>query len=111
MTERRQHTRFKALGLTTPYGEVMNISDSGMGVFRKGRVSCNLGDELKLVLGHGGEEIELDVRVARVAKVGLFRHEVGFEFVNVTEETLTRMWSLTDAACSEFTGPRCYLAA
>ncbi|MEO0476058.1 MAG: PilZ domain-containing protein [Planctomycetota bacterium] len=111
MSERRQHTRFKALGLSTPFGEVMDVSDSGIGVFRKGRVSCSVGDEVQLYLSHGSTEIELEARVARIEYVGLFRHEIGFEFVNVNEETLTRLWSLTDSACSEFTGPRCYVAA
>ncbi|MGB0769001.1 MAG: PilZ domain-containing protein [Phycisphaeraceae bacterium] len=112
MSERREHTRFKTLGLTTtPYGEVMDISDSGMGVFRKGRVICAVGDDVTMVLGHGTEEIELNARVVRVSNVGLFRHEIGFEFVGITEETLSKIWSLTDTACSEFAGPRCYLAA
>jgi hypothetical protein len=111
MSERRQHTRFKALGLSTPFGEVMDVSDSGMGVFRKGKLGCEIGDEVKLYLSHGSTEIELNARVARISKVGLFRHEIGFEFVNINEETLTKIWTLTDSACSEFTGPRCYVAA
>ncbi len=111
MSERRQSTRLKTLGLSTPYGEVMDISDSGMGVFRKGRVVCAIGDEVKLVLSHGSSDIELNARVARVANVGLFRHEIGFEFIGISEETLTALWSLTDNACSEFSGPRCFIAA
>ena len=111
MSERRQHTRFKALGLSTPFGEVMDISDSGIGVFRKGKVPCSVGDEVTLYLSHDSEEIELNARVARIEYVGLFRHEIGFEFVGIDEDTLTRLWSLTDSACSEFTGPRCFVAA
>ena len=111
MSERRQNSRFKALGLSTPYGEVMDISDSGMGVFRKGRVICAVGDEVKLHLSHGSVEIELKARVARIANVGLFRHEIGFEFVGIDEATLTELWKLTDNACTEFTGPRCFIAA
>ena len=112
MSERRENTRFKTVGLTTtPYGEVMDISDSGMGVFRKGRVICAVGDEVTMVLGHGTEEIELHARVVRIDNVGLFRHEIGFEFVDINEETLTKLWTLTDNACSEFSGPRCYIAA
>jgi len=89
----------------------MNISDSGMGVFRKGRVVCAVGDEVKLYVSHGSAEIKLNARVARVANVGLFRHEIGFEFIGISEETLTELWCLTDNACSEFTGPRCFIAA
>lgn len=103
--------RFKALGLSTPFGEVMDVSDSGIGVFRKGKLNCQVGDEVKLYLSHDATEIELNARVVRISKVGLFRHEIGFEFVGVSEETLTQLWTLTDSACSEFTGPRCYVAA
>lgn len=89
----------------------MDLSDSGMGVFRKGRVVCAIGDEVKVYLGHGADEIELTARVARISNVGLFRHEIGFEFVGVDEATLTKLWSLSENVCSEFAGPRCYLAA
>ena len=100
------------MGMTTsPYGEVMDISDSGMGVFRKGRVICAIGDDVKMYLSHGSKEIELNARVVRIDNVGMFRHEIGFEFVGIDEATLTEIWSLTDNACSEFTGPRCFIAA
>ena len=111
MSDRRQNTRFKALGLSTPYGEVIDISDSGLGVYRKGKLACEIGDEVKLYLSHEQTEIELTARVVRIDKVGMFRHEIGFEFVGVDEETLTRVWTLTDSACSEFAGPQCYIAA
>ena len=111
MTDRRNNARFKALGLSTPLGEVMNISDTGLGVFRKGKLTCAIDDEVKLFLSHENSQIELTARVARIDKVGLFRHEIGFEFIGVSEQTLTEIWSLTDSACSEFTGPRCFIAA
>lgn len=111
MTERRLNSRFKTQGLATPYGEVMDISDSGMGVFRKGRVICGVGDEVPIYLSHGSTEIKVKARVVRVSNVGLFRHEIGFEFIDANEELLTKLWSMTDNAWSEFTGPRCYIAA
>lgn len=89
----------------------MDISDSGIGVFRKGRVNCSIGDDVKLYLNHGSKEIELNARVVRIDNIGMFRHEIGFEFVGIDEETLTELWTLTDQACSEFTGPRCFIAA
>jgi len=103
--------RLKTRGLSTPFGEVMDISDSGLGVFRKGKLNCSIGDEVKVVLSHADTVIEANARVARIAKVGLFRHEIGMEFVGVTEETLSRIWSLTNMASSAYTGPRCYIAA
>lgn len=111
MGERRQNKRYKTQGLSTPFGEVMNISDAGMGVFRKGHVICAVGDEVKLHLSHGSTDFQLKARVARVVKVGLFRHEIGFKFVGIDAATRTEIAKLTDNTCSEFTGPRCYIAA
>jgi c-di-GMP-binding flagellar brake protein YcgR len=111
MSERRENMRFKALGLSTPFGEVMDISDSGLGIFRKGKVNCQIGDEINVVLRHEDMVIEASARVVRIDKVGMFRHEIGMEFVGINEDTLTKIWSLTDMACSAYTGPRCYIAA
>ena len=111
MSDRRKQPRFKALGLSTPFGEVTDISDAGLGVFRKGKIDLSLGDTVTLAISHENAELEITARVARIDKVGLFRHEVGFVFVDVDEDTLTRIWTLADSACSEFAGPRCWVAA
>lgn len=111
MSDRRKQPRLKALGLSTPYGEVIDISDNGMGVFRKGKVQVEVGDTVSIHLSHESIECDVQARVVRIAPVGAFRHEIGFEFIDADEQTLTRLWSLTDSACSEFTGPRCWVAA
>ncbi|MGB1123985.1 MAG: PilZ domain-containing protein [Phycisphaeraceae bacterium] len=111
MSDRRENMRFKALGLKTAFGEVMDISDSGIGVFRKGKVNCSIGDQVKVFISHENTVIEAKARVVRINKVGMFRHEIGMEFVGITEDTLTQIWALTDMACSAYTGPRCYIAA
>ena len=111
MSDRRQQPRFKALGLSTAFGEVVDISDSGIGVFRKGKVKVAIGDNVTVHLRHESIEVELAARVVRIDPAGLFRHEIGFEFIDPDEATLTQVWSLADSACSEFTGPRCWVAA
>lgn len=111
MAERRQNTRFKALGLTTPFGDVLDISDSGIGLFRKGRMQLSLGDTVTLELRHEGVEISLTAKVVRIDPAGLFRHEIGFEFVEIEEETRIKIRSLAHSACSEFASPRCWVAA
>ena len=111
MSDRRQNTRFKALGLSTPYGEVIDISDSGLGVYRKGKLACEIGDEVKLFLSHEQTEIELTARVVRIDKVGMFRHEIGFAFVDPSEEMLTQIWALASSSSSTYTCPRCWVAA
>lgn len=111
MADRRQNQRLKTQGLSSCLGEVIDISDTGIGVFRKGKVEVTIGDQKTLVLSHENTEIQLSARVARIDKVGMFRHEIGFEFIDVDEQTLQDVWAMTDTACSEFTGPRCWLAA
>jgi len=111
MSDRRQNARFRTLGLSTPFGEVIDISDSGLGVFRKGKVEVNIGDNVTVHLSHENTQIEMAARVVRIDKVGLFRHEIGLEFIGVGEETLTTLWSMADAACSAYTSPRCWIAA
>lgn len=111
MSDRRQSTRYKALGLSTPFGEVIDVSDSGIGVFRKGRVICAIGDHVTVHLSHEITDIELTAKVVRINNVGLFRHEIGFQFVGIDEGTRDQLRAMTQSACSEFTGPRCYLAA
>lgn len=111
MNDRRQSKRFKALGLSTPFGEVIDISDKGIGVFRKGRVVCAIGDTVTIYLRHEGRDIELTAKVVRIDNVGLFRHDIGFQFVGIDEGTRDQVRAMTEQACNEFTGPRCYLAA
>lgn len=89
----------------------MDISDSGLGVFRKGRMPLSLGEEVSVHLSHEGIEVELTARVARIDPVGLFRHEIGLEFVDANEDKLTKIWAMADSACNEFSSPRCWIAA
>lgn len=111
MTDRRFNRRLKTHGLSTPYGEVVDISDSGMGVFRKGKLDLAVGDAVSIHVSHDNAEINLSARVARIDKVGLFRHEIGFAFVDISEETLTQVWALASSSASLYTCPRCFIAA
>lgn len=111
MTERRKSTRYKVKGLSTPFGEVIDVSDTGLGVFRKGRVICAIGDTVTIYLSHESKEIELAAKVVRIDNVGLFRHDIGFQFVDIDEGTRDELRAMTQQACNEFTGPRCYIAA
>ena len=59
MSDRRQNARFQTLGLSTPFGEVLDISDSGVGVFRKGKVEVEVGDEVTVHVRHEQTEVQL----------------------------------------------------
>ena len=111
MTDRRSNSRLKTYGLSTPYGEIIDISDSGLGVFRKGKLDLAIGDTVSVHISHDNTEIELTASVARINKVGLFRHEIGFVFVDPSEEMLTQVWALASSSASLYTCPRCWVAA
>lgn len=111
MTDRRSNSRLKTYGLSTPYGEIIDISDSGLGVFRKGKLDLGIGDTVSVHISHEASEVELTARVARIDKVGLFRHEIGFAFVDINEDTLTQIWALASSSGSAYTCPRVWVAA
>lgn len=111
MSERRENQRIKTRGLSTPFGEVMDLSESGIGVFRKGSVACSIGDTVSVYLAHGSYEIDLTAKCVRISRVGLFRHEIGFAFVNIDQATRDEICALMNSAGIELSSPRCWIAA
>ena len=111
MTDRRAQTRFATRGLSTPFGEVTNISDTGLCIFRKGKMDLRVDQQLTLRISHEVAEATVKARVARIEKLGLFRHEVGLQFIEVDVATLAQIRRVTEAGCLEFSGPRCWVAA
>lgn len=111
MSDRRSQPRFSTLGLSTPFGQVTNISDNGLGLFRKGKMDLQVGQTMNLRISHDQAEAEVTARVARIERLGLFRHEIGFEFIEVDVATLASIRRVTEAGCNEFVGPRCWVAA
>jgi hypothetical protein len=89
--DRRKMPRVPTQGLTTPYGEVMNLSVGGLALFRKGSLGVHLGQRLTVRLEHEGSVIQLDGRVQRVRPMGLFRHEIGLRFVDLMPQTVHQL--------------------
>jgi|GEM_PF-2551744 len=111
MWDRRQNQRIRTRGLSTPFGEVIDISPAGLAVFRKGRMDLELEKRVTLHLSYEGHDTELTARVVRIDPVGLFRHEIGFAFVDADEQTIQKVMAIAQYACSEFAGPQCWVAA
>ncbi|MEM1355109.1 MAG: PilZ domain-containing protein [Planctomycetota bacterium] len=111
MSDRRSQPRFATRGLATSFGEVTNISDTGLCVFRKGKMDLDLDQQLILRISHELAEARVKARVARIERLGLFRHEIGLQFIEVDVATLAQIRRVTEAGCQEFSGPRCWVAA
>ncbi|XAL99191.1 PilZ domain-containing protein [Phycisphaeraceae bacterium D3-23] len=111
MQDRRQKPRFSTLGLTTPFGQVTNISDAGLCIFRKGKLELAVGQTVNLVVQHEQAEASLKGIVIRIEPLGLFRHEIGVEFTAVDVNELGGIRRLIELAHAESVSPSCYLAA
>ena len=109
--DRRQHPRVPTPGATTLFGDVMDLSESGACLFRKGTPGCTVGDEVTLDIRQGVTELHIRGTVVRVGELGFKRYEVGVAFAPLgpAEALVIRM--LQKPGLSEQVGPRAYLAA
>ncbi|MFI4859922.1 MAG: PilZ domain-containing protein [Phycisphaerales bacterium JB063] len=111
MSEQRKNKRYSTFGLTTPYGQITNISDTGLCIFRKGKQELGFGEMLRLVVQHEQAEVVLEGVVIRVQEIGMFRHEIGIEFTEVDAEKLAEIRLLIELGQAESVSPSCFLAA
>ncbi|MEM7627528.1 MAG: PilZ domain-containing protein [Planctomycetota bacterium] len=106
----RRHRRHRLRGLDTPFGVILDVSESGACVFHKGSAQVNTGDELVLQVRHAGLELDLPARVVRTQKLGLKRLEVGIEFMSLSENQLAGVRALAAAEGVDFS-PSVWIAA
>ena len=111
MANRRQQQRFKTFGMTSPFGQVTNLSNTGFCLFRKGKMDLAVGQTLRLTIEHAQIQATVDAEVARIERLGLFRHEVGLVFTSTDIQALEDIRRLVDLAQAECIGPVCHLAA
>ena len=114
MFERRRHRRVRPpqQTLTTPLGEVTDVSESGLGVYCKHKpANLAVGQTLMLTLAFDGQTQNLSATVQRIDPLGPRAVEVGLLLNEVTGEL--KAWLRQLASCDEHvtTGPRVYLAA
>ncbi len=109
--DRRQHPRVRTPGATTMFGDVMDLSESGACVFRKGTPGCAVGDEVTLDIRQGVTELHIRGQVVRVGELGFKRFEVGVAFTQISPAEAIVIRMLQKPGLSEQVGPRAYLAA
>lgn len=96
--ERRRHGRLRCEDLRCSVGQIRDLSASGMQVFHKGGEIAAVGDELQIMLEHLDAAMQVDVRIARVDKLGFRKRLYGFEFVRLTDEKKARLTALARLA-------------
>ncbi|MEM6457987.1 MAG: PilZ domain-containing protein [Planctomycetota bacterium] len=106
----RRHRRQRLMGLETPFGQVLDLSDSGALLFRKGDEPPAVGSELSLELADGTERVAVRARVVRTQALGLRRYEVGVAFLSLDDAQLGLIRHIAAHAAADFS-PRAYLAA
>lgn len=109
-TTNRRHTRQRLRGVATPFGQVLDLSESGACVFRKGDCPVEVGQVITLQIADGGIELQIQARVARTQSLGLRRLEVGVEFVDLTDHDRQLIAQLISQTSSDLS-PRAWLAA
>ncbi len=77
--------------LVCQHGPVVDLSSGGM------RVLCRrvpAGEKLDIELVAAGELLRMKARVAWSRRIGLFKHEVGFQFLDVTPELARKLTAI-----------------
>ncbi|MEM7577489.1 MAG: PilZ domain-containing protein [Planctomycetota bacterium] len=112
MFERRRHRRVKPQGLSTPFGEVTDVSESGLGVYCKTKPSnVGVGQTRMITVAFDGQTQNLSATVQRIDALGPRAVELGFTLNDVSGELKAWLRSMGTMDDCVTTGPRVYLAA
>ena len=76
------------------FGRLVDVSASGMRVFRKGRLRLKKGDCTTVRIRWTDTDISVKARVAWVRKLGFFKALVGFEFIEAEPATVAAVEQL-----------------
>ncbi len=87
--DRRNRGRLPQESLESDLGPVLDLSGGGMRVAT--RKAQKKGEELTVVLKEGSSRVALRARVAWVKKAGMFKHEIGLEFLNLSPELVREL--------------------
>lgn len=85
--ERRGAVRFQLGELKCNLGRVLDLSSGGVRLLRRRKLKGR--HELTLFDRDGGVRVEAEVRWTR--RLGLFKHEMGLQFVNVPPDIAAKL--------------------
>ncbi|BAM04091.1 PilZ domain-containing protein [Phycisphaera mikurensis] len=79
--ERRAEPRLRNTNFATPFGEVVDVSGSGMAVTHRGP-AVEIGQTIRVSISWSCELIEVDCVVRRVKACGFRRQTVGLKWID-----------------------------
>lgn len=109
--ERRRHPRVRVPGLSTPLGDVVNASESGLAVFCKGDPQLQPGLEMEFAVAFDGKIEQVAGIVERVEPMGPRGFEIGISFDAGTATLKQWLKQLAEGDPLATTGARVYRAA
>lgn len=84
--EVRRAGRLRCDMLNCTFGQVVDLSATGMRVQHRGSLKIKVGEMTDLTLSFASAEVSLKTRVVWMRRTGFRRHEIGFEFCDVSGE-------------------------
>ena len=80
----RRTGRLRCDMLSCALGDVIDLSAAGMRVHHRGWLRIKVGDETPLALCFASTQVTLLTRVVWMRRTGYRRHEIGFEFCDMS---------------------------
>jgi len=82
--EVRRTGRLRCDMLNCTLGHVVDLSAAGMRVHHRGSLRIKVGDAIPLSLSFASAEMTIQTRVVWMRRTGFRRHEIGFEFCEMS---------------------------
>ena len=106
--ERRGVPRLRSRRFATPFGEVVDVSGTGMAVLHRGpRVA--VGQTLRLSIAWTGRLVAVDCAVTRVERAGFRRQTVGLRWLEPPEGLWAWLRDRDPRRGTECAGPWVYM--
>jgi hypothetical protein len=80
----RRHARVRIRMIRSNLGDLRDLSISGARLLCRGLFAPGRGSHVRLVIDGMDGEVEVDAVVKWGCRTGMFSHEIGLEFVEVT---------------------------
>jgi len=97
-SDRRRCGRIRCEQLFTRFGEVLDLSASGMRALCKRWRAPRVGAELEIEIRHPQGVARIPSKIMWVRRKGLRTYEVGFEFVHEDEASREKLTEITRLA-------------
>jgi len=109
--DRRKHQRVPTRHTSTEFGQVLDLSESGAKLYRKGSEGCCVGDTLEFDIRQGTIALCVQATVIRVEELGFKRYEIGVHFESLNHQDRVIIRLLQQPEIAEQSCPLVFVAA